>query len=190
MTHFDVNTLRGAIGHPMFYSIVAELDPSNAGAWLQMVDVQGTFEAGEGSYMTRGRAYSESMRHTLHWSILFIFEDPQLLARAQASEGGLMGYFVRLHPVAFKANGACNLSLYDMLAVTWNTHTSMYSRQIAGWLIEGGQNEQEYMVARRAADHVRALRRAAGQPIAGDGYTQRSIDPSLLPVGGPPMRRS
>lgn len=190
MSHFDVNTLRGAVGHPMFYSIVAELDPSNAGAWLQMVDVQGTFQAGEGSYFTRGRTYSESMRHTLHWSIVFIFEDAGLLARAQASEGGLMGYFVRLHPVAFKANGACNLSLYDMLAVTWNTHTSMYSGQIAGWLLEGGQNEQEYTVARRAADHVRTLRRAAGQPTAIDGYSTPQIDPSTLRPGGPPNRRS
>ncbi len=190
MTHFDVNTLRGAVGHPMFYSIVSELDPSNAAAWLQMVDVQGTFEAGEDSYMPRGRAYSESMRHTLHWSIVFIFEDPQLLARAQASEGGLMGYFVRLHPVAFKANGSCDLSLYDMVAVTWNTHSSMRNRQIIGWLIEGGQNEQEYMVARRAADHVRALRRAAGEKPAIDGYGQPNVVPSALPHPGPPLRRS
>lgn len=177
MTHFDVNTLRGAVGNPMFYSIVAELDPANAGAWLQMVTVQETFHDGEGYYLGPGRAYSESMRHTLHWSIVFTFEDAALLARAQASDGGLMGYFVRLHPAAFKANGACSLNPYDMMAVTFNTHSSMFNQQVAAWLLEGGRHEREYAVARRAAEHVRSLRSAAGQRVTTDGYAP--IDPEL-----------
>lgn len=176
MTHFTVKTLRGAVGHPMFYSIVAELDPGNAAAWLQMVDVQDTFRQGESSYGPRALAYSESMRHTLHWSLVFIFEDTELLARARAGDGGLMGYFVRLHPVAFKANGACDLGVIDMMQVTWNTHTSMYNAQIAAWLLEGGSNEQEYMVAYRAAEHVRAQRIAAGQTPSTNGYRQRPRD--------------
>lgn len=180
MGHFTVATLRGAVGHPMFYSIVSELDPANAGAWLQMVDVQDTFYQGESSYGSRALAYSESMRHTLHWAIVFIFEDARLLAHAQASDGGLMGYFVRLHPTAFKANGACDLSVVDMMQVTWNTHTSMYNSQIAGWLLEGMRHEEQYAVARRAAEHVRALRIANGQAPTVDGYERRIQDPGPL----------
>lgn len=170
MGHFNVKTLRAAVGHSAFYSIVAELDPDNAGEWLQMVQVQETFRLGEGDYGPEGVTYSESMRHTLHWSVVFIFEDETLLAEARGSDGGLLGYFVRLHPTAFKANGACELNMGDSWAVTMNTHGSMVSLETAGRLLSGAWWQEEYEVARRAADHVREIRATAGQSVTPDGY--------------------
>ncbi len=170
MGHFTPATLRRAVGDDMFYSIVAELDPANAAGWLEMVSVQADFAAGESQLYPDARTYSESMRLTLHWSLVFTFENGGLLGQARRSSGGLYGYFIRLHPTAFKANGACELNPRGMAEVMFNTRSSMLSAQNVGWITRG--LTERYEAAIRAANHVRDLRRRAGQPITVDGYRE------------------
>ena len=171
--HFNNSSLRGAVGHDMFYSIVAELDPANTMGWLEMVAVQRHFGQAEPGYNVDARTYSESMRLTLHWSLVYTFEDPQLLAQARASDGGLYGYFVRLHPTAFRANGACTLNPMDMARVMFNTKSSMLNPQNLRWI--GVGLTQRYEAAIRAARHVRQMRSSSGQPITQDGYIRPPI---------------
>jgi|GEM_PF-1022639 len=170
MGHFTPASLRRAVGDDMFYSIVAELDPPNAVGWLEMVAVQADFAEGEPSYDAETRAYSESMRLTLHWSLVFIFESGEI-NRARSSPGGLFGYFVRLHPTAFKANGACELNPVGMAGVMFNTRSSMMSAQNIAWISQGLASR--YEVAIRAARHVREARRRRGQAVTVDGYRER-----------------
>lgn len=170
MSHFTSATLRRAVGDDMFYSIVAELDRPNAAGWLEMVSVQADFAAGEPSYDRETRAYSESMRLTLHWSLVFLFESPQELNRARRSSGGIFGYFVRLHPTAFKANGACTLNPIGMAEVMFNTRGSMVSPRNVGWIAQGLR--EQYDVAIRAARHVREDRSRRGLPVTVDGYRE------------------
>lgn len=170
MTHFTPATLRRAVGDDMFYSIVAELDPSNFAGWIEMVSVQADFAEGEPDYDAETRTYSESMRETLHWSLVFLFENRTELARAQASSGGVFGYFVRLHPTAFKANGACTLDPRGMAEVMFNTRSSMMSAQNIGWITVG--LTQRYDVAIRAANEVRRTRRGRGLSVTVDGYRE------------------
>lgn len=170
MSHFSPASLRRAVGDDMFYSIVADLDRANAAGWLEMVQVQADFAAGEDGYGGSTRTYSESMRLTLHWSLVFIFENTGTLNRARASDGGLYGYFVRLHPTAFKANGACTLNPIGMAEVMFNTRGSMMNRQNLGWIAQGLRTT--YDVAARAANYVRELRARRGLPVTVDGYRE------------------
>lgn len=170
MTHFTPATLRRAVGDDLFYSIVAELDPSNAAGWFEMVQVQADFKAGESDYDDETRTYSESMRDTLHWSLVFLFESRTELARAQASSGGVFGYFVRLHPTAFKANGACTLDPRGMAEVMFNTRGSMMSAQNIAWIAQG--LTQRYDLTIRAANQVRRDRKGRGQSVTVDGYRE------------------
>ena len=112
------------------------------------------------------------MRLTLHWSLVFLFETPALLATARRSSGGIYGYFVRLHPTAFKANGACTLNPVGMAEVMFNTRGSMVSLQNIAWITQGLADR--YEVAIRAADHVRTERRRRGQAVTVDGYREPS----------------
>ncbi len=153
----------------MFYSIVAELDRPNAVGWLEMVSVQRDFAQGESGYDRDTRTYSESMRMTLHWSLVLTFES-QLLSAARASSGGVFGHFVRLHPTAFKANGACELDPRGMAEVMFNTRSSMMSMRNVGWIAQG--LTQRYQVAVQAAEQVRSDRRRQGQPVTVDGYRE------------------
>jgi len=170
VSHFTSASLRRAVGDDMFYSIVAELDRPHAAGWLEMVAVQADFAAGEPSYDRATRTYSESMRMTLHWSLVFLFESPSLLAAARRSSGGIFGYFVRLHPTAFKANGACTLNPVGMAEVMFNTRGSMMSLQNIAWITQG--LTERYDVAIRAAEQVRTDRRRCGQPVTVDGYRE------------------
>jgi len=154
----------------MFYSIVSELDPNNAIGWLEMVSVQADFAAGEPGLDADARTYSESMRLTLHWSLVFTFESAALLRQARSSSGGVYGYFIRLHPTAFKANGACELNPVGMAEVMFNTRGSMFSAQNIGWITRG--LGERYEAAIKAANQVRAERRAKGRPITVDGYRE------------------
>lgn len=149
---------------------MAELDRPNAAGWLEMVSVQADFAAGEPSYDRETRTYSESMRLTLHWSLVLLFESPAQLAAARRSSGGVFGYFVRLHPTAFKANGACTLNPVGMAEVMFNTRGSMISMQNIGWITQG--LSERYEVAIRAAEQVRSDRRRLGQPVTSDGYRE------------------
>lgn len=171
MGHFTAASLRRAAGHDMFYSIVAELDPSNTVAWFEMVSVQADFAAGEAGYDdVATRTYSESMRLTLHYSLILTFESPSLLRQAQASAGGLYGYFVRLHPTAFKANGACTMDPRGMAGVMFNTRSSMMSAQNIGWIMQG--LAQRNNAAVRAATYVRTQRKSKNLPVTLDGYRE------------------
>lgn len=152
----------------MFYSIVAELDPTNVMGWLEMVSVQADFGAGEADYDQPTRTYSESMRLTLHYSLILTFESPSLLGEAQRSPGGLYGYFVRLHPTAFKANGACTMNPRGMAEVMFNTRGSMMSAQNIGWIMQG--LTQRHNAAVRAASYVRSQRTSKNLPVTVDGY--------------------
>lgn len=155
----------------MFYSIVAELDSANMVAWLEMVSVQADFAAGEAGYDdVATRTYSESMRLTLHYSLILTFESPSLLREARASSGGLYGYFVRLHPTAFKANGACTMDPRGMAGVMFNTRGSMMSAQNIGWIMQG--LAQRNNAAIRAATYVRNLRTSKKLPVTIDGYRE------------------
>lgn len=169
MGHLTPASLRRAAGDDMFYAILVELDPSNAAGWLEMIAVQADFKAAEPGYDLETRTYSESMRLTLHWSLVFIFEDG-LITQAQNSSGGLFGYFVRLHPTAFKANGACDLDPRGMAEVMFNTRDSMLSLQNIAWIAQG--LTERYHAAIKAANHVRELRRSQGLPITVDGYRE------------------
>lgn len=172
MGHGDPASLRRAVGHDMFYSLVGSFDPDNAAMWLVMTEVQATFRRGEGGYDGTTRTYSESMRETLHWSIVYLAEDSAALARARRMSGGLLGAFVRLHPTAFKANGACELSVHGMWVVAWNTHPAMLTPRTTQWLVEGfGQRWAE---AERAAQTVRERRAADHLPTTQSGYTQHA----------------
>ncbi len=153
----------------MFYSIVAELDRPNAAGWLEMVAVQRDFARGEATYDRDTRTYSESMRMTLHWSLVLTFES-QLIRAARASSGGVFGHFVRLHPTAFKANGACELDPRGMAEVMFNTRGSMMSLQHIGWIAQG--LTQRYEVAIQAAEQVRSDRQRQGKPVTIDGYRE------------------
>ncbi len=168
VSHFTPASLRRAAGHDMFYSIVSELDPTNAVAWLEMVSVQADFGAGEAAYDQPTRTYSESMRLTLHYSLILTFESPALLREARQSSGGLYGYFVRLHPTAFKANGACTMNPRGMAEVMFNTRSSMMSVQNIGWIAQG--LAQRYNIAVRAATYVRNQRASRNLPVTVDGY--------------------
>jgi hypothetical protein len=168
----DAASLRRAVGHDMFYSMVASFDSSNAATWLVMVEVQAMFARAEPGYGREARTYSESMRATLHWSLVFTAENPTLLRASRAAEGGLLGTFVRLHPTAFKANGACTMSIVGMAQVSWNTHPAMMTTRNIRWLNDGFG--QRHGVAERAAEEVRRRRASCGESTTRSGYGPNS----------------
>lgn len=167
MQHLNTSHLRRAVGDDNFYAIAADLDRPNAAAWLEMVAVQRDFARAEPGYDRETRTYSESMRLTLHWSLVLTLES-QLRGPARNSAGGIYGHFVRLHPTAFKANGACDLDPRGMASVMFNTRGSMMSVQNVAWIEQGLRTR--YRVANQAADQVRSDRRRAGQPLTNDSY--------------------
>lgn len=161
--------LRRMVGGQDFYKEIAKIDRMNADKWTEMSNVQADFAAGEGAYGKEAMAYSESMRETLHHSVVNIVES-RLLEEARGSSGGLYGYFVRLHPTAFKANGACTLGLKDMAAVMFNTRSTMMTPQHLAWLHQGFS--EKYDVAQDAAEIVRQERASKGLPVTEDGYNK------------------
>ncbi|NBD13204.1 hypothetical protein [Corallococcus silvisoli] len=90
-----------AVGTPGFYERVAELDTGNAGAWRQMAGVQQSFAAGEANESPTTRAYSESMRLTLHATAVLQFAGAtgRVLPRDEYPQ------FIRNHATAFHENG-------------------------------------------------------------------------------------
>lgn len=172
MSHLGPATLRRAVGSENFYAAVANMDTANMAGWLEMVNVQADFAAGEASYDPEARTYSESMRETLHWSLVYVFEDRADLPQVRRSSGGIFGWFIRLHPTAFKANGACSMSPMGMAAVTFNTRGSMITARNIAWLTQG--MTQQYGAAIRAANTVRDARRRAGKRTTTNGYEGRT----------------
>jgi hypothetical protein len=176
MGHLTVGTLRRAVGNASFYTVVGELDiAAHQVKWIEMVGVQRSFQASESGYDEAARTYSESMRETLHWALVYTFENAQRLRTAQASDGGLYGTFVRLHPTAFKANGACSLNPLDMARVMFNTPGAMFSPQNIAWITRGLSERHEAAI--EGARTVREQRRRQGKPVTRDGYAHRAVNP-------------
>lgn len=90
-----------AVGTPRFYERVAELDTGNAAAWRQMAGVQRGFAEGEATESPTTRAYSESMRLTLHATAVLQFAGAtgRILPRDEYTQ------FIRNHATAFHENG-------------------------------------------------------------------------------------
>lgn len=89
-----------ALGTPGFYDLLAAIDVEAAGDWLEMGRVQRQFAAAERGFDAATRAYSESMRLTLHAAVIAYLADPSL--RGDAS---LFERFLELHVSAFRENG-------------------------------------------------------------------------------------
>ncbi|MDX2015396.1 MAG: hypothetical protein SFW67_34715 [Myxococcaceae bacterium] len=84
------------VGSPSFYRTMGRFDRDHRGAWLEMAQVQRSFADAEPGYDGRTRAYSESMRLTLHATAV--------LHRA-TSTGNQYETFIRNHVTAFRENG-------------------------------------------------------------------------------------
>ncbi|MFO0596561.1 MAG: hypothetical protein U0228_14690 [Myxococcaceae bacterium] len=95
-----VDQLIAHVGKPDFYDVLATLDPKHGKDWTEMANVQRQFAAVEPKYDSKTRAYSESMRLTLHASVIQHFAFPE------TNKGmSLYDRFIALHPTAFHQNG-------------------------------------------------------------------------------------
>ncbi len=95
-----VQQLVGRVGQPDFYDTLAKLDPGHAREWTEMGRVQRQFAAVEPKYDAKTLAYSQSMRLTLHASVVQHFAAPK------TNQGvALYDRFIALHPTAFHQNG-------------------------------------------------------------------------------------
>jgi hypothetical protein len=151
-----VNDLIAHVGLPDFYETVAKLDPSDAAAWKDMATVQARFAAAEVGYDPKTRAYSESMRLTLHASVIAHFAFPK-----ENNGTPLFERFVELHPTAFHQNGAwltnLQIPLSGALAIIQATPAKMWMQ--AAELAEGAFITDKPTIA--AANMVREARKAA-----------------------------
>ncbi len=151
-----VRELLAHVGKPDFYETVAKYDPESAKKWNGMAKVQRQFAAVEPSYDPKTRAYSESMRLTLHASVV------QHLANPASNQGmPLFDRFIALHPTAFHQNGGwvdnLQIPLSGARAVAEATPAEMWLN--AAGLFEGSFITDAPTVA--AAQLVREARRAA-----------------------------
>lgn len=157
-----VKELVAHVGQPDFYTTLAKCDPSHAAQWTQMAQVQKQFGAAEAKYDPKTRAYSESMRLTLHAAVIQHFADP-------ASNQGMSLYdrFIALHPTAFHQNGGwvdnLQIPVEGAMAVAQATPLEMFLH--AGGLVEGSFISDAPTVA--AAQMVRDARRSAVQGWGG-----------------------
>jgi hypothetical protein len=120
-----VDDLIAHVGQPDFYDVLATKDPSHAGEWKEMGRVQRQFAAAEPKYDAKTRAYSESMRLTLHAAVIGHFADPQ------SNQGSsLYDRFIALHPTAFHQNGGwvdnLQIPLSGAMAVAQATPMEMW----------------------------------------------------------------
>jgi hypothetical protein len=151
-----VKDLLAHVGQPDFYETVAKYDPSSAAKWKSMAQVQRQFAKAEPGYDPKTRAYSESMRLTLHASVVQHFADPK------TNQGmPLFERFIKLHPTAFHQNGGwvdnLQIPLAGALQVAQATPAEM-------WLNTEGLAEGSFITDAptiRAAELVRAARREA-----------------------------
>ena len=155
--------LKEHYGKPDFYDQLAEYDPQHADWWKQMSGVQQTYGAAEPGYDEATRAYSESMRETLHQSTINLFEDGPALSQVNANgSSGLYDWYIGMHRTAFDQNGAWNS---DFLArgtsIARQTPGAMYEN--AGRLWNGDPNEPH---AKAAAEEVRKRREQRGARVS------------------------
>lgn len=151
-----VKELIAHVGQPDFYNVLARLDPSHAKDWSEMAEVQRRFGLVEPKYDERTRAYSESMRLTLHAAVIQHYADPK-------TNGGTSLYhrFIELHPTAFHQNGAwvdnMQIPVEGAMAVAAATPAEMWTHSIG--LVQGSFLTDKPTVA--AAQMVRDARNAA-----------------------------
>ena len=151
-----VKDLLAHVGQPDFYETVAKYDPASAEKWNGMAKVQRQFAKAEPGYDPKTRAYSESMRLTLHAAVVQHFADPK------TNQGmPLFERFIKLHPTAFHQNGGwvdnLQIPLSGALKVAEATPKEM-------WLNTRGLAEGSFLTdapTLAAAQWVRAARREA-----------------------------
>jgi hypothetical protein len=147
-----VSELLRHVGRPDFYEVLAVHDPARAAQWKAMARVQRDFAKAEPGYDAKTRAYSESMRLTLHATVV----------QHVALEGvtpRLYERFLELHPTAFNENGGwfgnLHIPVTGALAIVKATPGQMWLN--AGELVEGAHLRDALTV--RAAELVRQARR-------------------------------
>lgn len=159
--------LKEKYGQSDFYNEVGKFDTQNAEAWNEMAGVQEGFRAGEADYDAAQRAYSESMRETLHQSTINLFEDgPALRDTMQSSDTGLYDWYIRMHGTAFSENGAWNGDFLESGAeVLTNTSPAMLWnwRQLGMGTFIDRKNDP---YAERATEQVRKRRAEKGLRVS------------------------
>lgn len=155
--------LKEHYGKPDFYDQLAEYDPQHADWWKQMSGVQQQYHSAEAGYDAATRAYSESMRETLHQSTINLFEDPAALSQVNANgSSGLYDWYIGMHRTAFDQNGAWNADFIGRgTSIVRQTPWAMYSN--APRLLNGDANEPH---AKEAAEQVRKRRAEQGLRVA------------------------
>jgi hypothetical protein len=142
----EVTELLTHLGQPDFYNVLAKLDPQSASSWNEMARTQQKFGAAEPGYDDTTRAYSESMRLTLHASVIAHFAQPESIA---------------LHSTAFHQNGGwvdnLHIPLTGALAVVHAMPVAMWAHLACVGL--GSTKADALTVA--AAQQVRDARRSA-----------------------------
>lgn len=99
------------VGQPDFYDVLARLDPQSASQWAEMARTQQKFAAAEPGYDDTTRAYSESMRLTLHAAVIAHYAKP-----SSNGKDTLFQRFIALHSTAFHQNGGWVDNLHIPLA--------------------------------------------------------------------------
>jgi hypothetical protein len=165
----SAHKLLDLIGSPDFYDVVAQLDPKSASDWREMGRVQRSFRAAEPKFDEKTRAYSESMRLTLHAALI------EHLCQPNAKS--LFETFLELHPTAFYENGAwldnMQIGWKGALDVVGATRPEMVFH--TGDLVEGGFEKDQDAV--RAAAWVRDARNAVIAETRGAPATAASSAP-------------
>ena len=146
-----------ALGQPDFYDSVAKHNVARAADWQEMARVQRQFQEAEVAFDPRTRAYSESMRLTLHAATLLHMRDVIDLP----ADRHLFEAFLELHVTAFHENGAwfgnMHIAWCGALDVVRATRLSMLAH--APDLHDGRFATDSHTV--RAAEMIRAARRSA-----------------------------
>jgi hypothetical protein len=157
--------LHRPFGQPDFYDVLAQLNAARAADWSEMARVQRTFHEAEPSFDRATRAYSESMRLTLHVATLLHVRDIADIA----NDRHFFERFLELHVTAFFENGAwlgnMHIAWCGALDVVGATRLTMIAH--APELIDGAFTRDAHAVT--AAQWVREARRGAlaGQSSAG-----------------------
>lgn len=141
------------IGSADFYDVLARLDSSSSKQWKAMGKVQRQFAAAEPGFDPKTRAYSESMRLTLHAAVIQHFANAALRGSMTLYER-----FLELHPTAFYQNGGWFGNLQIPLEGAWHiieaTPLEMSLHSLS--LLRGAVVDDA--ATRRAADWVRKAR--------------------------------
>jgi hypothetical protein len=149
--------LHPRFGAPDFYDALAQLNVVRASDWIEMARVQRQFHAAEVNFDVRTRAYSESMRLTLHGAVLWHLR----AVTNPLADRHFFEQFLELHVTAFHENGAwlgnMHIAWCGALDVVGATRLSMLAH--AKDLHDGQFTHDRGAVC--AAEWVRQARRSA-----------------------------